>query len=60
MRQLLQYETRKLFSAKSFWICGGALAAITLMGLVSTKLTQVAGTHVLTSILDTSTFPATF
>jgi len=60
MRQLLQYETRKLFSAKSFWICCGALAAMTLMGLVSAKISQVVGTHALTSVPDTSNIPAAF
>ena len=38
MRQLLQYECRKLFKSKSFWFCGGALVAATILKLISMEM----------------------
>jgi ABC-2 type transport system permease protein len=54
MRQLLQYETRKLFKSKSFWFCGGALVLATLLKLALLELLYVVDMQMSASVPESS------
>jgi len=59
MRQLIQYETRKLFNSKTFWICGGLLVAMSLLELTVLKLVNILETQAIASAPDDFELPAT-
>lgn len=58
MRQLLQYEIRKLINSKSFWICGGLLIAMTLLGMAVYKFFSIMETQVIAAAPDNFEYPA--